>query len=58
LKFEYRIVGGDRLRHKWGGGTPPSEKKLNELGEEGWDLVHIVNTNIGPQWVFKRARMG
>ncbi|OLE52122.1 MAG: hypothetical protein AUG51_19385 [Acidobacteria bacterium 13_1_20CM_3_53_8] len=39
----------------------PSERKANELGAQGWELVAIQSTGSGmgnnvPNYVFKRAK--
>lgn len=48
-KFEYQV--------KTFRDTRPSDltNKLNEIGNEGWELVNIVNNNIGNiLYIFKR----
>lgn len=48
-QFEYKFEYG------------PSEKKANELGREGWELVAVQSTGPGagnnvPTYVFKRSK--
>lgn len=47
MKLEYKVV-------RIPGGTRMTEERLNELGLEGWDVVHV--TGPGNEWVFKRAK--
>lgn len=47
MKYEYktvRIAGGQRM----------TEDMLNELGAEGYELVHV--NAPGSEWVFKRQK--
>lgn len=47
MKFEYRIVripGGQRM----------TEQMLNDLGTDGYELVHV--NAPGSEWTFKRQK--
>lgn len=35
-------------------GLPLPDSKLNELGEEGWELIHIFSLKNHYQYLFKR----
>jgi Domain of unknown function (DUF4177) len=57
MKWEYLTVHGDWIS------TPETEKsrrRLNELGNEGWELVAITGDHAGDaRWktsIFKRPR--
>ena len=45
-RWEYRVVEGDA-----------SEGLLNELGDEGWELVGVVAAVSGPQAYLKRPAL-
>lgn len=47
MKLEYKIV-------RIPGGTRMTEERLNELGNEGWEVVHV--TGPGNEWLFKRTK--
>jgi hypothetical protein len=47
MKFEYKVVrvpGGQRM----------TEDMLNDLGTDGYELVHV--NAPGSEWVFKRQK--
>ena len=48
-KFEYQVKAFRDTR------TSDLSNKLTELGKEGWELVNVVNNNIGNTlYIFKR----
>lgn len=44
-KFEYKVIG---LQHNY---FPEFERKLNVLGQDGWELIMVFN---GTDFIFKR----
>lgn len=48
-KFEYQVKSFRDIR------VSDLTNKLNEIGQEGWELVNIINNSIGTiLYVFKR----
>lgn len=48
MKYEYKVVDLDVSE-------PSAESRLNELGEEGWELVAVVTSEgSGPSGYLKR----
>lgn len=48
-KFEYQVKAFRDIR------VSDLTNKLNEIGQEGWELVNIINNSIGTiLYVFKR----
>ena len=39
-RWEYRVIS---LGSIWGTKAPDLEAKLNELGLEGWEVIHVYN---------------
>ena len=49
MKWEYKFINP----HKHG--NPNSEFELNELGQEGWELVTVIDRGYRIEsWIFKR----
>ncbi|TKT03433.1 DUF4177 domain-containing protein [Streptomyces lasalocidi] len=52
-----REIGGDRVKFEYKrvvvpGGFRMTEEALNELGAQGWELVHVDPTSR--EWFFKK----
>jgi hypothetical protein len=58
LEWEYRTCSWERGFTKADGNTVQGraalDPMLNELGEDGWELVQIFDTDWGQTAVFKR----
>lgn len=50
-KWEYKFVGIDAAT----GTTDDAEESFSELGEEGWELIHVTSTSLG--YLFKRPKV-
>jgi len=49
-KFEYNVIPLSKKGHQNGVTYEVDEKVLNELGQEGWELISLANKQL----VFKR----
>jgi len=58
-KWEYQII------KDWEDGNPDSVAELNDFGEEGWELILVLETPVdfgtgpiagGLRWFFKREK--
>jgi Domain of unknown function (DUF4177) len=56
--WEYKVFNVDRLWAVAGEGNQSTEKSLNKLGEDGWEMIAAVPRNPGAvaEWYFKRPR--
>lgn len=50
-KWEYKVAPVSYFRHQ------RTEKELNELGEQGWELV-VIQAGSDPVGIFKRPKAG
>jgi len=51
-QWQYRVVTSNAAEE-----PTPSESDLNALGQDGWELVGIVQLPAKTQFVFKRATL-
>jgi Domain of unknown function (DUF4177) len=57
-RWEYKVFNVGGLWAVAGEGNQSTEKSLNKLGEDGWEMIAAVPSNPGgaAQWNFKRAK--